>query len=382
MMIKRLFRIGAKPREKARETILDWEDIRSDLNADSLLLSSEEFSVQGVELISPYIQNDAGGLSLQELHASNMPAPQLNEMLLQACGQGNNVQAKELLDSGLDVHARFTDVIYSGLTAIHVAALYGHISVVEILLKYTANINDEDVTEKRRPLHFAAGSGQGPMVRFLVQHGAQVDVKTRNGVQPIHQASWSGSIEALNALFDAGAAADCSDGLGYQPIHWATMTSDQPEVIKYLVDKKADIEAAASDGSRAVHLTCRREPANLHTILSLGAKTDYEDGTDSALITAINAQSKLAVETLLRYGVNPNRQASNGSTPLHALATLHFRTPGESSADREICQVLLDHGAKWTPLQEVVKYSEIVNSSRFCAIKEQALNYGWKLVTN
>lgn len=385
MMIKKLFRVGTKPKEKARVNIqpmLNWEDIRSDLDADSLLLSSEEVSVQESGLIRSYSQHDDGGHSLHGFDASNKLAPKLDEMLLQACEQGNNVQAKGLLDSGLDVHARFTDFIYSGLTAIHVAALYGHVNVVETLLKYAADVNGEDVREKRRPLHLAAGSRQGAMVRFLVKHGAQVDAKTRNGVQPIHQASWSGSTEILDVLIDAGAAVDCSDGFGYQPIHWATMTSDQPEVIRYLVRKKANIEATTFDGSRAVHLTCRRDPANLHTILSLGATTDYDVGTDSALITAINAKSKLAVETLLRHGVNPNRQASNGSTPLHALATLHFRTPGESSADREICQMLLDHGAKWTPLREVAKYSEIVISSRFCAIEEQALNHEWKFFTS
>ena len=269
--------------------------------------------------------------------------------------------------------------MYSGLTAIHVAALYGHIDVVETLLKHDADVNGEDVTEKRRPLHLAAGSRQGYMARFLIRHGAQVDAKARNDVQPIHQASWSGSTEVLDALIEAGAPVDCSDGFGYQPLHWATMTSDQSEVIEYLVRKKADIEATTFDGSRAVHLTCRTDPANLHTILSLGAKTEYDDETDSALITAINAKSKLAVETLLKHGVDPTRQASNGNTPLHALATLHFRTPCGSSNDQEICQMLLDHGAKWTILPDAAKYKEFVYSSKFCAIKQQALNHEWKL---
>lgn len=377
MMIKKLFRVGVQSKEKARrmiQPIPNWEDIQSDLDADSLLSSSEEISVRDSETVRPYVHHQDGSHSLQGLDASSMPAPNLNEILLQACEQGDNVQAKRLLDRGVDVHARFTEFMYSGFTAIHVAALYGHIDVVETLLKYDADVNGEDVTERRRPLHLAAGSGQGSMARFLIRHGAQVDAKARNDVQPIHQASWSGSTEVLDALIEAGAAVDCSDGLGYQPLHWATMTSDQPEVIKYLVRKKADIEAMTSDGSRAVQLTCRADPANLNTILSLGAKTDYDDGTDSALITAINAKSNLAVETLLKHGVNPNRQASNGTTPLHALATLHFRTPGGSSHDREVCQMLLDHGAIWTPLPDAAKYKGYVYSPKFWAIKEQALN--------
>ena len=378
MMIKKIFGVGVQSKEKAGKMIQpipNWEDIQGDLDTDSFLPSSEEISVRDSETVRPYSHHQDGGHSLQGLNASSMPAPKLSEMLLRACEQGDNVQAKRLLDRGLDVHARFTDVMYFGFTAIHVAALYGHIDVVETLLKYEADVIGEDVTERRRPLHLAAGSRQGPMARFLIRHGAQVDAKAHNDVQPIHQASWSGSMEVLDALIEAGAAVDCSDGLGYQLLHWATMTSDQPEVIKYLVRKKADIEATISDGSRAVHLTCRTDPANLHTILSLGAKTDYDDGTESALITAIDAKSKLAVETLLKHGVNPNRQASNGTTPLHALATLHCRTLGVSSSDREVCQMLLDQGAIWTRLPNAAKYKEFVYGPKFWAIKEQALNH-------
>lgn len=92
-----------------------------------------------------------------------------------------------MLDGGLDVHARCTDVLYSGFTAVHVAALYGHINVVETLLNYAANLNEEDTTGKRQPLHFAAASRQRSMVRFLLRHGAQIDAKARNAVQDSNQ---------------------------------------------------------------------------------------------------------------------------------------------------------------------------------------------------
>ena len=177
MMIRRLFRVGTKPKESVREMIQpvpNLEAIQSELDADSLVLSNEEVSVQDSEMVRPY--------SLRRFDAPRIPAPELYEMLVQACEQGNSVQTKRLLDHGLDVHARFAEVMYSGFTAIHVAALYGHVSVVETLLNHAANINGEDVTEKRRPLHLAAGSRQGSMVRFLIQHGAQVDAKARNDV--------------------------------------------------------------------------------------------------------------------------------------------------------------------------------------------------------
>ena len=44
--------------------------------------------------------------------------------------------------------------------------------------------------------------------------------------------------------------------------------------------------------------------------------------------------------------VDPNRRASDGSTPLHALVALRSRSAVETLVERRICQLLLDHGAK------------------------------------
>lgn len=221
MMIKRVFKIGNRSRGERRDTaqpLLNWEAIRNELDADSLLLSSQEISIKDNETIKPYMS------------------------LVQACEQGNSVQANKLLVGGIDVHARLTGVMYSGYTAIHVAALYGHVDVVEILLKYSANIDEEDLTGKRRPLHFAAGGRQRAMVKFLIQKGAQIDAKACNAVQPIHEASWSGSIEILDALIEAGADISCPDRLGYKPSQWAVWSLNQSEVIRYLSNKKRNVE--------------------------------------------------------------------------------------------------------------------------------------------
>ena len=342
MMIKKIFRVRSQSKKNTKETIPptpDWDAIRNELDADSLLLSSQEVSIEDNDTIRPYNHLEDRGQGSQHFDNFNILAGTSTALLIQACEKGNSVLVAELLVGGLDVHARFTGFMYHGYTAIHVAALYGHINVVQTLLDNSAHIDEEDMTEKRRPLHFAAGSRQRPMVEFLIRQGAQVDAKTRNAVQPIHQASWAGSIEVLEALIGAGAAINCSDTFGYRPLHWAILTSNQPEIIRYLANRNADIEAKTSDGSRAVHLTCRTESTNLGTLLALGAKTDFDDGTDSALITAINSENQIAVEMLLKHGVDPNRRASDGSTTWHALARFRSKSLGESSNDEGIYQV-------------------------------------------
>ena len=347
-MIRKIFKYRAKPKGETGESIQPdpkWEAIRDVLDEDSLLHSSQAVSFQDDMAIRPYNNHEDKGRSPQHFDNPNVTSQESAALLLRACEQENSVLVRDLIFGGVDIHAASTEVIYSGYKAIHVAALHGHINVVQKLLDYSANVEETDAIAWRRPLHFAAGSRQTSMVKFLIEQGAQVDAKARNAVQPIHEASWSGSIEILDALIEAGAAVDCSDWLGYQPLHWATLTPNQPDVIKYLSNKKADINAKTSEGLRAVTLVSRADAANLGMLLALGAVTSYDDGTSPALITAVNLDCKVAVKLLLEHGVDPNCRSSDGSTALHALARLRATSLGESLNDKEICQLLLDHGA-------------------------------------
>ena len=348
MMIKKIFKIRSQSKEKGKELtqpILNWEAIRDELDADSLLRSTPAMSIEDDDPIRPNVYHETRGPSSQPLATPSIPGQESTAVLIRACEQGKGALVMDLLSSGVDIHAPFTGIIYSGYKAIHVAALYGHVNVVQMLLDSCANIDEPDAINWRRPLHFAAGSRQTSMIRFLLGKGAQVDAMTRNAVQPIHEAAWSGSIEALDALIEAGATVDCPDRFGYQPLHWATLTANQPEVIRYLSYKNADVNAKTSSGLRAVQLVSQADAANLDTLLALNAKTDYDDETTSALITAIDSDCKRSVEILLKHGVDPNLRASDGSTALHALARLRATSFGESSNDKEICRLLLDHGA-------------------------------------
>lgn len=73
------------------------------------------------------------------------------------------------------------------------------------------------------------------------------------------------------------------------------MVSNQSDVIIYLTRKEADIEAKAFDGSRPLRLACTSDIFNLHTLIELKAKMGYDDGSESALETAVRRDSKLAL---------------------------------------------------------------------------------------
>lgn len=311
MMIKKIFRVGAQSKVGVRDItqqVPDWETIRNDLDADSLLHSSEEVSIEDNETIRSYNYHENGSRRPQEVNNSSVPAQNLAVELVQACERGDILRVTTVLAHG-------------------------------------ARIDEEIVTKKWRLLHFAARSGQGSMVRFLIDRGAQVDAKDRDGIQPVHLASESGSMAVLKALFQAGAAVDCSDERGFQPLHYASMTPNRFDVIKYLLREGADIEAKASNGYRPLSLACTSDTTNLCTLIELGAKMDYKDGSESALETAIKRDSKWALEVLLKHGADPNCQKDDGRTILHILVRTGYLADFESPNRVEICQSLLNNGA-------------------------------------
>ncbi len=346
-MIKELSRARIAFRRKdtataTDRTIKNWEAIRDQPAADSLPNPSYDVSVNTEERINSHTYSQSTARFFDESKVSHMTGMTFDEHIIWAYKQGDSLQVQRLIERGLDLHAVFEDAQYFGMKGIHVATMHGHINVIETLLAHGVTIEDEDASWfRRRPLHIAANSGKSAVARFLIRKGAQVDAQAYKGVQPIHEASRSGSITILDSLIVAGAAIDCSNWTGYQPIHWAAMSPKRSDVITYILEKGADIEAKTLDGYRPLHLACRSDPTNLRTLIALGAKIEYEDGSACPLEMAIIEDSKWAVWYLLNNGADPNRRNHAGNPVLHTLALYGWASPNSI----EICQLLLEKGA-------------------------------------
>jgi hypothetical protein len=65
-------------------------------------------------------------------------------------------------------------------TALHAAALSGHVSVVEVLLKYNANVR-ATTTKNWTTLHASSWTGQFECVKLLLEKGADAHAMTHFG---------------------------------------------------------------------------------------------------------------------------------------------------------------------------------------------------------
>ena len=88
----------------------------------------------------------------------------------------NHVKVVELL---LRYRANVEQTTESGLTPLHVASFMGHQQVVVLLLQ-TGGSSPNAITQRAEtPIHLAARANQVEVVRILLRHGADVDAKAR-----------------------------------------------------------------------------------------------------------------------------------------------------------------------------------------------------------
>lgn len=90
-----------------------------------------------------------------------------------------------LLEAGDSPNNDYAIAIYSG--PLHYACREGYLQLVEVLLRYGANPNMEDV-DMLTPLHFAAQSNQTDCAALLIKYGAIVDAPDIAGWTPLRTA--------------------------------------------------------------------------------------------------------------------------------------------------------------------------------------------------
>ena len=71
-----------------------------------------------------------------------------------------------------------TGKMFSGLTAFHLAASRGHLSVLKVLAKGTINVNQRAGQNSETAVNFAVANGHQAVVEWLLENGAETEAKT------------------------------------------------------------------------------------------------------------------------------------------------------------------------------------------------------------
>ena len=154
--------------------------------------------------------------------------------LLQKCAYHGDVSAmKFLLANGASLASLGDDLEIIG------ASFHGHWRLYKFLLENGADVNYSMPDTGETPLHSAICShrpSSNLVVKVLLSHGANPNAVTRDGVEtggfmrdcrtkretPLHRAAAFGDEEMIQMLLNAGAKIDARDRNGDTPLGWAS----------------------------------------------------------------------------------------------------------------------------------------------------------------
>jgi ankyrin repeat protein len=221
-----------------------------------------------------------------------------------------------LLKAGADANATYTD----GQTVLMIVARSTNVKAAELLLARGAKVNAVETQKQQSALIWAAGQSQGPMVRMLIAHGA--DVNARAAVNPTATANYSDSTWKdwpSNVSTEPRAGPRAPGGL--TPLLLATREGCT-DCVKALIEGKANVDMPDPEGI-------------------------------TPLIMAITNLHFDAAAALIKAGANPDRWDLWGRGPLYCAVDMNTLPHGgrtdlpslDDTSSLQIIEMLLDRGA-------------------------------------
>ncbi|NXG14686.1 INVS protein, partial [Grallaria varia] len=220
-----------------------------------------------------------------------------------AAGKGSDDVIRTMLTLKLDIDINMTDK-YAG-TALHAAALSGHVSTVKLLLDHNAQVDALDVM-KHTPLFRACEMGHKEVIQTLIKGGARVDLVDQDGHSPLHWAALGGNADVCQILIENKINPNVQDYAGRTPLQCAAY-GGYINCMVVLLENNADPNIQDKEGRTALHWLCNN---------------GYLD----------------AIKLLLGFDAFPNHMENSEEryTPLdYALLGEHH----------EVIQFMLEHGA-------------------------------------
>ncbi|WP_264723490.1 ankyrin repeat domain-containing protein [Wolbachia endosymbiont (group A) of Cheilosia soror] len=293
---------------------------------------------------------------------------------------GNLDTVKFLVEGDVNVNA--TDKY--DCTLLHWAALKGHLEVAKFLVNKRANVNAEDIFG-RSPMHFAVMNNHIGVLRYLVTNQANIDAKDNNGKTPLevareyfkleaagilsinkdikegkldevkhflannasrsdtdakdkdkwskdwnllHYAVYNGNLNLFKGVFELllekSGSINAGDQYGWTPLHYAVYYNE-PDIVSFLVDKKADIDAQAKDHKTPLHVAAQYNSGSEITGLLLDKDANIEATVNNGFTVLHEAvyYNKLGiVEFLVQRDADINAKNGKGETPLEVANRL------------------------------------------------------------
>ena len=205
----------------------------------------DEYQEQSIALSQQRNEAGVGGqnyiLKHRELDIQELPP------LHRAAARGSLGGIASLIHNGQDVdeplvvdrwlpNEHWGEFNFMGCSPLHLAAWFGHIEAMNLLLNRGANVASED-NDRAQALQYAIYGGNARAASFLLARGASLTLEDKWGKRALHDACIEGPLWLIRLMIERGADISARDTCGKTALHRALDRVDL-DIMDFLVVAK------------------------------------------------------------------------------------------------------------------------------------------------
>lgn len=180
------------------------------------------------------------------------------------------------------------------------AAKLGDQTEIEGLLNKGVDVNTTDPAGNTL-LIIAAREGNLALVDTLIKWRAKLNARNSHGDSALRLAALKGHLSIVQRLVEAGAPVNTPD---WTPLIYASFSGNLP-IIKYLLEQKADINAASANGTTALMAALRQGQFETAKFLLQVPNIDLNllnEKNETALDVALRTNNTELLDTIRQRG--------------------------------------------------------------------------------
>ena len=166
---------------------------------------------------------------------------------------------KFFTDMGIDTNLKATD----GINCLHIAAEYENLNLCKTLInEYNVDVQIPD-NDGWTALHFSAKNGNYEIVKYFINMGIDINLKTKHGMNCLHIAADYGHTNLCKTLMKKhNLDLEEPNDNGWTALHYSAI-NDSYELVKFFTDMGIDTNLKATDGMNCLHIAAQYGHLNL-----------------------------------------------------------------------------------------------------------------------
>ncbi|PGH02527.1 hypothetical protein AJ80_08838 [Polytolypa hystricis UAMH7299] len=255
-----------------------------------------------------------------DINVKNRYNTECGAVIRKAVLQGDSSMIRLLIEHGAHLEA----LKAHRPNVLHEAAKYNNLDIIQLLIDEGFDVNGRMAGDDRTPLHAAASAGAGRTIVFLLEVGADITARSKDGSTPLHAAmdrhDAPKSMRIARILLENGASINAKNNYGETPLMVSLSVTCPGRLVQFLLEWGADIHARDNQGGTMLHSTARDMPRLIPLLLCNGLSIDVKDDLGRTPLRAAAARPDLdVVEVLVLYGADIYATDNDGQTPLRRV---------------------------------------------------------------